>query len=254
MLPALLALRRTHAAIRETQAFLASPETSTDKARRRLESEQANLKDQRALQSALKNRLHTLRLGLETKEGQSPDQLVEARMGQLRQQKRDYDRDTSALLKSLNQFIAKYLGSMLAAEELGGPVVGDMMEIDPDGLEAGFNAQGKPKRAKVSDADSNTRQRRLDQIWGTEGGDQTRPGSKKRDRDESVAAGAEMRNLVEDLLNSLVQSGGDTSAAYVKISRESAAVRFLVRSKVAQFHPKDATRLRLIDFGRELDD
>ncbi|KAK2073114.1 hypothetical protein P8C59_007420 [Phyllachora maydis] len=153
-----------------------------------------------------------------------------------------------------NSFIAKYLGSMLAAEELGGPVVGDMMEIDPDGLEAGFNAQGKPKRAKVSDADSNTRQRRLDQIWGTEGGDQTRPGSKKRDRDESVAAGAEMRNLVEDLLNSLVQSGGDTSAAYVKISRESAAVRFLVRSKVAQFHPKDATRLRLIDFGRELDD
>jgi hypothetical protein len=28
----------------------------------------------------------------------------------------------------------------------------------------------------------------------------------------------------------------------------------LVRAKVAQFHPKDARRLRLIDFGRELDD
>lgn len=63
-----------------------------------------------------------------------------------------------------------------------------------------------------------------------------------------------MKDLTEALLNSLMESGGDSSAAYVELPKETAAARFLVRSKVAQFHPRDSTKLRLIDFGRELDD
>jgi len=63
-----------------------------------------------------------------------------------------------------------------------------------------------------------------------------------------------MRHLTELLLNGLVQAQGSGPGSYVKLSRESAAARFLVRSKVAQFHPTDATRIRLVDFGGDIDD
>ena len=60
-----------------------------------------------------------------------------------------------------------------------------------------------------------------------------------------------MRMLTEDLLNIAVEEG---TLAYVTMQRDAAAARFLVRAKVAQFHPKDAQRLRLIDFGQEIDE
>jgi hypothetical protein len=217
-----------------------------------LEHEKANLEDQKALQAALERRIETLRHGLETTETKTAEEVAQERLEELRQEKQDYDRETSKLLKSFNKFINEHLGTMLAAEELGGPVVGDLMEIDTDELGAGFNAQGKLKRTKAS-PDEDVRQRRIDEIWGAADRQQPRKG-KKRDRDESDAAGTELKDLTEQLLNSLMESAGDNSASYVKIPRETAASRFLVRSKVAQFHPKDATRLRLVDFGRELDD
>jgi hypothetical protein len=55
-------------------------------------------------------------------------------------------------------------------------------------------------------------------------------------------------------LNNLVEADGKGPGVYVDLPRESAAARFLVRSKCAQFHPKDARKLRLIDFGGEIDD
>jgi hypothetical protein len=137
---------------------------------------------------------------------------------------------------------------MLAAEELGGPVVGDVMEVDPDELAAGFNAQGRLKKPKGAEGDK--RQRRIDEIWGAAAGET----SARVDGDaEILAAGREMRELTEELSNRLVQAKGDNSASYVVLESESAAARFLVRSKVAQFHPKDANKLRLIDFGRDLE-
>jgi hypothetical protein len=48
--------------------------------------------------------------------------------------------------------------------------------------------------------------------------------------------------------------GAGSPSPYVDLQRDSAAARFLVRAKVAQFHPRDAGRIRLIDFGRQLDD
>lgn len=145
---------------------------------------------------------------------------------------------------------------MLAAEELGGPVVGDMMDIDEQDLVAGFNSQGRVKTTKAKPGDDK-RQRRIDEIWGPRDGEEGQGHGHKgegRDRDEITAAGREMRDLTEELLNSLSQSEGDSLAAYVRLPKETAAARFLVRAKVAQFHPKDSNRLRLIDFGRELDD
>ncbi|OIW35327.1 hypothetical protein CONLIGDRAFT_53733 [Coniochaeta ligniaria NRRL 30616] len=252
VLPALLALRKTHLTIAESSVYATSQSVSLDKSKRQLEHEKANLEDEKALQAALERRIETLRHGLETTESKTAEEIARERLEELRQEKQDYDRETSKLLKSFNKFINDHLGTMLAAEELGGPVVGDLMEIDTDELGAGFNAQGKLRKTKAT-PDEDVRQRRIDDIWGAGDGQEPRKG-KKRERDESDAAGAELRDLSERLLNSLMESAGDNSASYVKIPRETAASRFLVRSKVAQFHPKDATMLRLVDFGRELDD
>jgi len=252
-LPALLALRKTHQIIAESQEYLKSQGATLEAAKKRLAVERANLEDQKLLRTALKARIESLQGEQASRMEMAPEQLVQEKLDELKQKKRGYDKDTSKLLKSLNTFIDDHLGQMLAAEELGGPVVGDMMDIDTDELAAGFTAQGRLRKPKQT-TDPDRRQRRIDDIWGDGGGGQGQGPRRDEDRNEAAAAGAEMRELTEALLNSLMESGGDSSASYVQIPRESAAARFLVRSKVAQFHPKDATRLRLVDFGRELDD
>ncbi|KAK1972755.1 hypothetical protein LY78DRAFT_242007 [Colletotrichum sublineola] len=250
VLPALLALRKTHQTITESQAYLTSQGASLDRTKRRLEIEQANLADQKLLQQSLEKRIQSLKDEAESRMGLTPEQAAQERLDELRQKKKRYDRETSGLLKALRKFIDDHLAAQLAAEDLGGPVVGEMMEIDSDQLIAGFNAQGRPAKIKPK-PDEDKRQRRLEEVWGLP---QEDTGQKRGEADEAAAAGREMRALTEQLLNQLVESGGDSTMAYVKLHKETAAVRFLVRSKVAQFHPRDATKLKLIDFGRELDD
>jgi hypothetical protein len=251
VLPALVALRKTHQTVEETRAYLVSHGESLEKAQRRLETEQSNLRDQQALSQSLQTRAQSLRDGLQSRMDLSPDDIARERISELKKKKKTYDRETSKLLKALRAFVDDRLAPMLAAEDLGGPVVGDLMEIDNDDLAAGFSSQGRLKKARENQ-DQDKRQRRIDEIWGQS--QQSEPRSGERDLNESAAAGAEMRDLIEELLNSLIESEGDSSAAYVHLQKESAAARFLVRSKVAHFHPKDSTRLRLIDFGRDLDD
>ena len=113
-----------------------------------------------------------------------------------------------------------------------------------------MNSQGRMKRAKTESNEAK-RQGRIDEIWGVQDGENRRRQSK---RDEATAAAEEMRDLTELLLNSLIEARGDGSAAFVTLPKESAAARFLVRANVAEFHPRDASRLRLVDFGREIDD
>lgn len=252
VLPALVALRRTHQAVEETKAYLAPHGDSVENAKRRLEVERSSLKDQQALSQGLRNRIQSLRDGLDSRMEMGPDDIAQERIVGLKQKKKVYDRDTSKLLKALRKFIDEHLASMLAAEELGGPVVGDLMDIDGDDLAAGFSSQGRLKKAKENQ-NQDKRQRRIDDIWGERAEPQS-VANRKDDWDESAAAGLEMQDLTEELLNSLVGSDGDNTAAYVQLPKETAAARFLVRCKVAQFHPKDSTRLRLVDFGRELDE
>ncbi|KAI1802231.1 hypothetical protein F4811DRAFT_412178 [Daldinia bambusicola] len=253
VLPALLALRKTHQTVEETKAYLASHKESVEKTRRRLEVEKSNLEDQKALSESLRNRIQSLRDGLESRMEMGPEDIAAERINELKQKKKYYDKETSTLLKALKKFIDEHLAGMLAAEELGGPVVGDIMDIDGDDLAAGFSSQGKLKKAKEN-PDQDKRQRRIDEIWGIREDGESSGKAKAGSRDEAAAAGEEMRTLTEELLNALAQSDGDSSAAYVQLPRETAAARFLVRSKVAQFHPRDSTKLRLIDFGKDLDE
>mgnify|MGYP002621289193 CR=1 FL=1 len=250
VLPALLAMRRAHQTIQESQECAAAQAQSLEQIQRRIETEKANLCEQEALRTALENRLKSLREGLEDEGEKSEDQLSKERIAELKKQKEHWDKQTSTLMKQLDQFIEEYLGPMLAAEDLGGPVVGDMIDINPNDLEAGFTTHGKLKKTK-GESDQDKRQRRIDEMWAPM--DSQGEAGKKRPKDEASAAAAEMRDLLEQLMNKLIEARGDNSAAYVELPRESAAARFLVRSKVAMFDPKDARKIRLVDFGREVD-
>ncbi|KAI1156659.1 hypothetical protein F4825DRAFT_212894 [Nemania diffusa] len=253
VLPALIALRRTHQTVEETKAYLSIHNESVESTKRKLELAKADFSNQQALAHSLRGRIQSLQDDLETRMELGPEDIARERIDELKEKKTRYDKETSKLLKALRRFIDNHLAGMLAAEELGGPVVGDMMDVDEQDLLAGFNSQGRVKTAKAKPEDDK-RQSRIDEIWGPR---ESEEGQGRRgeghDRDEIAAAGQEMRDLAEQLLN-LSQSEGDSSAVYVRLPRESAAARFLVRAKVAQFHPKDSSSLRLIDFGRELDD
>lgn len=152
--------------------------------------------------------------------------------------KQEFQRELDGLQKALDDFVDEHLAAMLAAEELGGPVVGELADVDEDMLTAGFSSQGKPKSSKALTANADAkRQRRIDEIWGGS--------SEHQHQNEKDAAAEEVRDLLEKLI---AANGG-----YIGLERDTAVARFVVRAKVAQFHPKDAKRLRLIDFARELD-
>ncbi|KAL6919884.1 hypothetical protein ACHAPO_001240 [Fusarium lateritium] len=247
LLPALLALRRSHQTIQESNIYLDSQRSTHEQLSRRLEADEARLKDQNLLGDALTARIQSLRDEVNASTNVTPEEGAKEQLQELRAKKKNFDRDTTKLIKVLLQFIANHLAPMLAAEELGGPVVGDLMDVDGEALAAGFNAQGKLKKPKEAADKDDKRQRRIDEIWGPAAVE----GSGRQN--EVTAAAAEMRQLTEELLNTLSEAQGDNSASYVQLSRESAAARFLVRSKIAQFHPRDAMRLRLVDFGRDLE-
>lgn len=248
VLPALLALRKTHQTIQESKEFLASQAETTEKTKKRLKDDEAALRDQQLLNEALKQRIETLRTEADSGANAQPEDEARKRIEELRRKKQTYNKETSKLMKSLNRFIDDHLAVMLAAEAMGGPVVGDLMDADAEEIAAGFNAQGKLKKPK-GEINKDKSQRRIDDIWGPSDGSS---GGKKRD--VATAAGEEMRQLTEELLNKLVEAKGSSSDAYVRLPYETASARFLIRSNVAQFHPKDAMRIRLVDYGRELDD
>lgn len=249
-LPALLAIRSTQRLIKETKSSIGSVTESLSEARKQLNQEEADLRDAHLIAAALDKRIAKLRVEYDEKSQRSPEEAAKAMIREQQKHKVNLEKETKRLVRAFNKFIDEHLAGMLAAEELGGPVVGDLREVDDEILEAGFNRQGKAKRAKATAQNQDAkRQRRIDDIWGRQPGDDS---AETGERSEREAAGSEIRALTEELLNAA--AGEDTSSAYVDLQRDSAAARFLVRAKVAQFHPKDARRLRLIDFARDLDD
>jgi hypothetical protein len=250
VLPALLAARTLQQNVQGTKEAIASTQIKLDAKEATLRREKANLHDAQLLTHSMENRIEQLRSQYQDRAQKTPAQLTLELIAAKRAKKENYDAEMQRLGEAMNDFINDYLSSMLAAEELGGPVVGDMLDIEDNTLAAGFTKKGRPKSSKKPASD-NTRQRRIDQIWGKKatleaGEEEEEPPT------EAEAADAEMRQLIENLFATLMGPGG--GKAYFQLQRDSAASRFLVRAKIAQFHPKDARKLRLIDFGRELDD
>jgi hypothetical protein len=198
----------------------------------------------------MEDRIGRLRSQHEDRSQKTPAQLARELIAAKRAKKEHYNVEMQRLGDAMNSFINDYLSSMLAAEELGGPVVGDLLDVKDDTLAAGFTKKGRAKSSKKPVSDK-TRQRRIDQIWGKKAATDATE-DEEEPPTEAEVADAEMRQLIENLFATLMGPGG--GKAYFQLQRDSAASRFLVRAKIAQFHPKDARKLRLIDFGRELDD
>jgi hypothetical protein len=250
VLPALLAARTFQQNVQGTKEAIVSTVDRNLKTEATLRHEEANLHDANLLTQAMENRIERLRAQHEDRSQKTPAQLARELIATKRAQKEKYDAQIQRLGEAMNEFINDYLSSMLAAEELGGPVVGDMLEVEDDTLAAGFTKKGKTKSSKKPVSDK-SRQRRIDQIWGSTAAAVVEIEGEEPPT-EAEAADAEMRQLIGNLFATLTGPGG--GKAYFQLERDSAASRFLVRAKIAQFHPKDARKLRLIDFGRELAD
>lgn len=230
--------------------MLLATKEKTAEARTQLHQEKEDLRDSQLIFNALTQRIEKLRSEQSSSSQASSTESVKDMILNEQTKKRQYMRDLRNLVKVLNKFVEGHLAGMLAVEELGGPVVGDMMEVDEEVLIAGFNQQGKPmKSRKESTGSEIERKQRIDDIWGPpDVGDGTKVGQ----RSEKEAAGAAFRALTEDLLNAA--AGDEDSDPYVDILQETATVRFLVRSKVARSHPQNARKLRLVDFTEDLED
>lgn len=249
-LPALLALRSTHTLIGETKDSIIVTRDKSSEIHTRLQQESDNLRDANSISDALTQRIEKLQLKKASDLQVPPVELVKSIIQEERVRKSQYAKGLRSLVKGFNRFVEDHLAGMLAAEELGGPVVGDILEVDEEVLKAGFSQHGKVKKAKTHPVTSEIeRKRRIDDIWGPcDDDDEAVVG----ERSEKKAAGAAFRALCEDLLNAA--AGDEGLGPYVDIPRETAAVRFLVRAKVAQYHPQNAKKLRLLDFTGDLDD
>ncbi|KAL9131652.1 MAG: hypothetical protein Q9217_000463 [Psora testacea] len=246
-LPALLAVRSTLNLIDQSKETIRQTKERLIKAQADLHREEQSLKDAHYLSSALEDRIQRLRLEQEEQSKKSTDDIAKGLMQEQERRRTNYAKEIRGLVKAFNRFVKEHLATMLAAEELGGPVVGDALDLDEELLKAGFTQQGKAKRTTTDDSKGDARRRRRnEEIWGGEAGND----SSWKPRGEKEAAAADFRTLTESLLNAA--AGDGNSDPYINIPRESAAVRFLVRAKVAMFHPKDARKLRLLDFGAEL--
>ena len=241
-------MRSTLNLVDQTKASISEIKESIEMTKQRLQQEQADVEDARSINRALRERIEKAQREHEEQLGKTNEDVIKGMIQEQHQKRRHYTVELRNLVKAFNSFVDHYLAAMLAAEDLGGPVVGDLLEVDEDTLKAGFTQQGKPKKARADRSKEDTeRKRRNEGIWGSEDEDMA-----DSTRSEKDAAGTSLRELTEDLLNAA--AGDDESDPYIRISRESAAVRFLVRAKVAQFHPDDARQLRLIDFGLQLDE
>ncbi|KAJ5537410.1 hypothetical protein N7513_010596 [Penicillium frequentans] len=238
VLPSLIAIDETSRLIKESKGFVSVTAERLSADREQLRVEEANLRDSRAIASGLRERLQRIRNANARKQEQTPSQVAQEVLSQQKQRNKVLEREFENLRGSLNTFIDETLAPMLAAEDLGGPTVGDALEVSDATLNAGYTAHGKPKKPKEKETTENDDgQQRIDKFVRRK-----KDGSNPTNKREAAAT------EVHDLLDSLLEAG----TSYVILERDSAIPRFLVRAKVAQYHPRDARRLRLIDFGRSL--
>ncbi|GAM34140.1 hypothetical protein TCE0_015f01522 [Talaromyces pinophilus] len=248
-LPCLIALRETSRVIQENKASIASLRKSLPSSRQQLKDEQDDLEDAKRIHEGLRTRIQRIKREQSENATKSPSELADDFVNAERKRTRALKTSSSKLRNDLDQFIDDHLASQLAAEDLGGPVVGDIMEVPDSTLEAGYTPHGKPKKPKSTTAqdrdDDDPRQQRIDNLLRRQrGGDDDASNAAPRSKREAAAV------AMHELINSLLESG----TSYVELPRESAASRFLVRAKVAQLHPRNARKIRLIDFGRSFED
>ncbi|EKG10722.1 hypothetical protein MPH_12206 [Macrophomina phaseolina MS6] len=245
VLPALLTTSIIRQCIVEASDVVRATRAKLVTAQRDLEREEKSVQDAYAITRSLESRVAQVGFATQDRVAKPSSQFAQELLIATRKRKQRYDIDSRRLQSALENFIEEHLAASVAAEDLGGPVVGELMDIDEETLAAGFSQHGKVRPLKQGKAAVDKRQRRIDDTWGRMAAVGDEPLTEKD------AAATDVKSLIEDLLQALV--GESDGGEYVELTRDSAAARFLVRAKVAQLHPKDARKMRLVDFGRDLD-
>lgn len=192
-------------------------------ARRELAHAETTLAELRALGDALEGRVQELERG---GGGPHADGVAE-----LRAKLRDTRRKSARTMKALQAFFGTALKARLEIEELGGPIA-ECADVDVDAKKAVGRA-GAGGQITLEQAFRARKKRRARHAKNAEEEE-----SEEEDVDD------EMRGLLELLMNKSLEAD-----AYVELEMESAVARFLVRAKVAELHPRDARRIRLVGFG-----
>ena len=243
-LPALLAVQHTIDSISHSKTNLIDINDRLTVVRTEQAQESQNHDLAQSLNNVLQQRTNKMHEDVENLVIKKPTEISAGIVKESKTRRIEYDRSMHDLVKAFNLFVSEHLARMLAAEDLGGPVVGEALDVNDSTLEAGFTQHGKAKKTpQESDKALAQRTKRNLQIWGNDHSFDDESALKG----EADAAASSFRKLAEKLLNAAVSKDG--SDGYIQIPKENAAVRFLVRSKVAQFHPEDARKLRLLDVG-----
>ena len=128
---------------------------------------------------------------------------------------------TRRAIRALNGFFAEHLAQVLEIEELGGAIAG-VAEVEADG-------------AKV--------------LKRRGGGQLTLEEAFRCEKGTEEGIEVELKRVVQELMNKSLEA-----EKYVVLERESAVSRFLVRAKVAEFHPRDARKIKMVDFSGTFED
>ena len=244
-LPALLAARETERLVRETKESAPLTYSALKAARQDLTQEQTDFTNAQLLTKALEKRIDSLRQNVSERAQRSPEETAQILLDE-KEQAQLLKRSHKKLTNALARFVDSSLAPLVAAEELGGPVVGSTLDISEDVLAAGFTLKGRPNKSKKKTS-QDARQQRIDKMFASAAAEEDGDISESETRQAALA--------VKDLLGELLQAAIDHgSSRYLTIEKETAASRFLVRAKVATLDPRDARKIRLIDFAKTLDD
>ena len=243
-LPALMALRKNLVTIHQLKDSIRDSQRQIVSAKKEKEREQRELDLSISMTTALERKLESLKLEKESMCQNGPDFTATSLWQKQHQKTIHFDQDLKRLVLAFRNFVDKHLAMMLAAEELGGPVVGDDIGLSEANLRVGFTKLGRPKKVAVEQGHAESHAESHENETHS---DDDNPSNTSKQQTSLKAAAEEFRNLSEALMNAAADE--ESPSPYVVIERESSAVRFLVRAKVAQFHPEDAKRLRLVDFA-----
>ncbi|KAF7593503.1 hypothetical protein BBP40_011414 [Aspergillus hancockii] len=216
-LPSLLAAEEISRLVKESKLSVSMTADKLSINRQRLKVEEANLRDAQAIRDGLQKRIGSIREQQANKEQKSPSQLAQDLVEQQQDKKEELDKATEDLKASLYNFVEETLAPMLAAEDLGGPTVGDAVNFSDETLERGYTSHGKPKKPKASvTVNNDSGQRRIDELIRGQASQGDNQGQNRVNRRETAAT--EMHELLTALLD---------AGSYIDLPRESANARFL---------------------------
>ena len=254
LFPALLALRTVEQTVNNTRTAVKRTRKEIIYAEDELSRERALLQDSKEFGSTLEARIGCINNAHRSNQsyvsgvnGHKEDrvrtelftalEMQERRVGTIR-------KGTEFLKRAISLFIQDRLAPILLEEELSGLDTGRESYVGNVNEANNYNDDGYEEKVGLTQVGTSRKRKIQERNWRQKE-DRSLP---KIPSELSIAkerVSQEMEHLIEELVQAL--RSGDMDS-YVALERVSSQARYLVSAKIVQYHPKEATRLRLIDF------